>query len=64
MPPKRPSQRELTAIADLRSALRRFLTATDDVTRRHGLTARRYDLLAILHGNADRLFARDAQEDA
>lgn len=41
---------DLVAIAELRSGLRRFLSVTDEVTRRHRLTPRRYDLLAMLHG--------------
>jgi DNA-binding MarR family transcriptional regulator len=45
-----PSPEELTSIAELRSALRRFHAATDAITHQHGLTARRYDLLAMLHG--------------
>lgn len=44
-----PSASELEAVAALRIALRRFLTATDDVTADHGLTPRQYDLLALLH---------------
>jgi DNA-binding MarR family transcriptional regulator len=45
-----PSADELTAIAELRAGLRAFHRATDAITERHGLTARRYDLLAMLHG--------------
>ncbi len=45
-----PTRDELLAVAELRSALRRFLAATDEVTRRYDLTPRRYDLLAMLHG--------------
>ena len=44
-----PTVEELTAIAELRAALRRFHRATDAIALRHGLTARRYDLLAMLH---------------
>lgn len=46
-----PSQVELDAVVSLRVALRRFQSATDQVTRRHGLTPRQYDLLALLHGS-------------
>ena len=49
-----PTDEELTAIAELRAALRRFHRATDAVALRHGLTARRYDLLAMLHSAPDR----------
>jgi DNA-binding MarR family transcriptional regulator len=49
-PPATPSPEELTSIAELRAALRRFHAATDSITQAHGLTARRYDLLAMLHG--------------
>ena len=45
-----PTTQELTARAELRAALRRFHRATDAIALRHGLTARRYDLLAMLHG--------------
>ena len=48
-----PSREELRAVANLRIALRRFLAATDTITGRHGLTARHYDLLAILHASPD-----------
>jgi DNA-binding MarR family transcriptional regulator len=51
---RKPERRLLTVddlerVAELRIALRRFETATDRVTSRHGLTPRQYDLLAILH---------------
>ncbi len=46
---KRPSTDELETVAALRVAMRRFLAATDDVTKAHGLTPRQYDLLALLH---------------
>jgi DNA-binding MarR family transcriptional regulator len=46
-----PTAEELATIARLRAALRRFHAATDEITRQHGLTARRYDLLAMLHGS-------------
>jgi DNA-binding MarR family transcriptional regulator len=45
---------ELTAVAELRAALRRFHAATNEITRRHGLTSQRYDLLAVLHGDPER----------
>lgn len=44
-----PTFQELKSVAELRMALRRFLLATDEVTKRHGLTPRQYDLLALLH---------------
>jgi DNA-binding MarR family transcriptional regulator len=44
-----PSPEELEAVAALRSALRRFAAATDEVTANHALTPRQYDLLAVLH---------------
>lgn len=47
--PKNPSAQELETVAQLRIALRRFLFATDQVTERHGLTSRQYDLLSLLH---------------
>jgi DNA-binding MarR family transcriptional regulator len=38
----------VAVVADFREALRRFLRETDDVTREHGLTSARYDLLVML----------------
>lgn len=43
------SEAELETVAELRVALRRFIAATDEVTKEHGLTSRQYDLLALLH---------------
>jgi DNA-binding MarR family transcriptional regulator len=45
---KKPSQSEYETVASLRSALRRFLHASDALTRANGLTPQRYDLLAIV----------------
>ena len=39
------------AIADFRSALCRFNSATEVVARTHGLTTRRYELLALIEGS-------------
>jgi len=47
--PRKVSRQELETVAALRVAMRRFVAATDDVTRAHGLTPRQYDLLALLH---------------
>ena len=44
---------DYAAIATLRSALRRFDHATSELTRRHGLTARRYELLVMVAGAHD-----------
>lgn len=41
------------AIAEFRSALRGFDHATDEVTRQHGLTRRRYELLLMVAGAED-----------
>lgn len=46
-----PSEEELSAVAGLRVGLRNFLTASEQVARRHRLTARQYDLLAVLHAS-------------
>jgi DNA-binding MarR family transcriptional regulator len=49
-PERRPfTVNDLERVAELRIAVRRFQTATDRITSRHGLTPRQYDLLAILH---------------
>lgn len=67
--PKRLSQKinasELETVAALRVAMRRFLAATDEVTRAHGLTPRQYDLLALLHrplGNGELTASAIAEE--
>jgi DNA-binding MarR family transcriptional regulator len=44
-----PDPNELETVAALRLALRRFVAASDEVTAAHDLTARQYDLLALLH---------------
>lgn len=49
--PTEPSQLEYEAVAALRAGLRRFLHATHRITRAHGLTAQRYDLLAVVRGS-------------
>jgi DNA-binding MarR family transcriptional regulator len=41
---------DYAAVAAFRSALRRFDQATSEITRRHGLTTRRYELLVMIHG--------------
>jgi DNA-binding MarR family transcriptional regulator len=41
-------------VAELRAAMRRFHAATNEITKRHGLTPQRYDLLALLHGESER----------
>jgi DNA-binding MarR family transcriptional regulator len=46
---EQPSANELKTVAALRVALRRFQAATDEITQRHGLSPRWYDLLAVLH---------------
>lgn len=43
-----PSPGEYRAAAALRSALRRFSQASDEVLRRHGLTNERYELLLAI----------------
>lgn len=50
-----PNPEELATVAALRAALRRFSTATDDVTAQQGLTPRQYDLLAVLHHSSDEI---------
>ena len=45
----RDTAEELEGVADLRVAIRRFLAATNEVTRAHGLTPAQYDHLALLH---------------
>lgn len=46
---KENSARELSGVAQLRAALRRFEARSQEVTNRHALTPRQYDLLALLH---------------
>jgi DNA-binding MarR family transcriptional regulator len=47
---RQTSVSEYEAVAEFRSTLRRFQHATDQVARRHGLTARRYELLVMIAG--------------
>jgi DNA-binding MarR family transcriptional regulator len=54
--PPRPSsgaQPDYTAAAELRLALRRLAHATEQITRRHGLTPRRYELLLFVQSAED-----------
>ncbi len=44
---------EYAVVATFRSALRRFEHATDEITRRYGLTTRRYELLVMIAGAPD-----------
>ena len=44
------SEREYQSVAELRAALRYFLSETDKITRRHDLTPSRYDLLVMIRG--------------
>ena len=44
---------EYTRAAELRSALRRFLRSSDRVTREHGLTTQRYELLLMVKTSRD-----------
>ncbi len=53
LPEPLPPQQEYESVAALRSALRRFAHATELITRAHGLTAQRYDLLVIIRGTAE-----------
>ena len=47
----KPSQDEYENVAALRIALRRFLHETHRITRAHGLTPQRYDLLVVIRGS-------------
>jgi DNA-binding MarR family transcriptional regulator len=49
--PTKPTQSEYDGVAALRVALRRFLHESDRITRAHGLTPQRYDLLALIQGS-------------
>ena len=49
---KRPAD-EYRRAAALRQALRRFLRESDRVTRRHGLTTQRYELLLMIKSGRD-----------
>lgn len=52
--PDRIGEIDFLPVAEFRSALRRFDHATDEITRRHGLTRRRYELLVMIAGAGDR----------
>jgi DNA-binding MarR family transcriptional regulator len=43
-----PTEDEYRRTAELRGALRRFLRQSDKLTRRHGLTTQRYELLLVV----------------
>jgi DNA-binding MarR family transcriptional regulator len=45
--------REYQSVADLRAALRRFLSVSERAARRHGLTQQRYTLMLMIKGAAD-----------
>ena len=47
-----PPEQEYESVAALRSALRRFAHATELITRAHGLTSQRYDLLVVIRGTS------------
>lgn len=61
--PRNPSHQELETVAQLRIALRRFVFATDQVTERHGLTSREYDLLALLNAPGQDLLSAGVISD-
>jgi len=44
---------EMIAAAELRTALRRFMRVSEDISRRAGLTPQRYLLLLLIGGAAD-----------
>jgi len=48
MDPSAPSQREYAEAAELRHVLNEFLRSSTEITRRHGLTAERYQLLLFV----------------
>jgi DNA-binding MarR family transcriptional regulator len=48
MPEKPPTDAEYEAAARLREALRRFSSITEQITRAHGLTPQRYQLLLTI----------------
>lgn len=45
---RNPSRDQYESAASLRTGLRHFLSRTDRVTRAHGLTAERYELLLLI----------------
>jgi DNA-binding MarR family transcriptional regulator len=51
--PKRPPFRRYESAAELRVNLRRFLSRTDQITRAHGLTPERYELLLLIKVSPD-----------
>ena len=52
-----PTKREFEAAAQLRIALRRFLSRSEQISRAHGLTSERYQLLLLIKVSAAGDFA-------
>ena len=48
-----PSKKEFEAAAQLRIALRRFLSRSEEISRAHGLTPERYQLLLMIKVSAE-----------
>ena len=51
--PTRLSSADYEAAAQLRMALRRFLSRSEQITRAHGLTPQRYQLMLLIKAAAD-----------
>jgi DNA-binding MarR family transcriptional regulator len=51
--PAGPSEREIGEAARLRAALRRFHRQSEQITRRHGLSPRHYELLLMIKAAPD-----------
>lgn len=53
IPSQKPTQGDYQDAAELRLALRRFLRRSEEATRRHKLTAQRYQLLLAIKAGGD-----------
>lgn len=57
-----PTPDELAIVAQLRSSLRKFAAATDEIGAHHELTARQYDLCLLVANGQGNLIGREVAE--
>jgi DNA-binding MarR family transcriptional regulator len=57
-----PTPEELETVVQLRASLRRFAAATAEVTSRHRLTTRQYDLCLLIASGQGNLIGREVAD--